>query len=171
MPFLSVLIPVYNGERYLGSAIESALNQPCKDLEIIVANDGSTDNSLAIARQYADKDDRIRVVSHENVGRGKRETRLSPTLMANGPSSLIATTRFCPIFIRNSSSPSLSTVLKKRSRPLFRAGCAAHPILRRRIWNTSPLMRCLNLQATPHGGSTTSSQPSCTLLPCLNGST
>lgn len=80
MPFLSVLIPVYNGERYLGSAIESALNQPCKDLEIIVANDGSTDNSLAIARQYADKDDRIRVVSHENVGPGQTRNEVIPDL-------------------------------------------------------------------------------------------
>ena len=43
MPFLSVVIPVYNGERYLGEAIESVLNQPCEDCEIFIANDGSTD--------------------------------------------------------------------------------------------------------------------------------
>ena len=52
MPFLSVLIPVYNGEDYLADAIESALNQPCDDLEVVVANDGSTDRSLEIARGY-----------------------------------------------------------------------------------------------------------------------
>ena len=52
MPFLSVVIPVYNGERYLGEAIESVLNQPCEDCEIFIANDGSTDRSLELARQY-----------------------------------------------------------------------------------------------------------------------
>lgn len=171
MPFLSVLIPVYNGERYLGSAIESALNQPCKDLEIIVANDGSTDNSLAIARQYADKDDRIRVVSHENAGPGQTRNEVIPDLNGKWTIFLDCDDQILPNFYTNSSSPSLSTVLKKRSRPLFRVGCAARPILRRRIWNTSPLMRCLNLEATPHGGSTTSSRPSCTLRPCLNGNT
>lgn len=80
MPFLSVLIPVYNGEDYLASAIESALNQPCKDLEVIVANDGSTDDSLSIARRYEQSDSRVHVVSHENVGPGQTRNEALPLL-------------------------------------------------------------------------------------------
>lgn len=80
MPFLSVLIPVYNGERYLGSAIESALNQPCKDMEVTIANDGSTDGSLAVAERYAKVDSRIRIATHDNVGPGQTRNEMIPDL-------------------------------------------------------------------------------------------
>lgn len=79
-PFLSVLIPVYNGADYLAAAIESALNQPCRDLEVLVADDGSTDTSLAIAHSYAERDPRVRVTTHENMGPGATRNHAIPEL-------------------------------------------------------------------------------------------
>lgn len=80
MPFLSVLIPVYNGEHYLAEAITSVIEQPCRDLEIIIANDGSTDSSLEIANRFAAQDERIRVVSHENCGPGMTRNKALPLM-------------------------------------------------------------------------------------------
>ena len=54
-PLVSIIIPVYNGEKYLSHAIESALAQTYKPLEIVIVNDGSTDNTEAIALKYGDK--------------------------------------------------------------------------------------------------------------------
>ena len=54
MPKLSVIMPVYNGERYLSQAIESILNQTFRDFELLIINDGSTDRSREIAASYAD---------------------------------------------------------------------------------------------------------------------
>lgn len=51
-PLISVIIPVYNGEKYVKSCLENVLNQTCKSLEIIVVNDGSTDNSAQIAKSF-----------------------------------------------------------------------------------------------------------------------
>ena len=50
---VSIIIPVYNVEKYLPFCIESCINQTLKELEIILVNDGSTDNSLAICEKYA----------------------------------------------------------------------------------------------------------------------
>ena len=61
MPVFSVVIPVYNKEKYIQNTIESALNQTFKDFEIIVVNDGSTDSSLAIVKQI--EDSRIKIFS------------------------------------------------------------------------------------------------------------
>lgn len=90
MPFLSVLIPVYNGEHYLADAIESVLDQPCQDLELIVANDGSTDRSLEIARKYESQDSRVRVITHENIGAGR--TRNEGMALMDGTWSLFLDT-------------------------------------------------------------------------------
>lgn len=65
---ISVILPVYNGEKYLKEAIESILNQTYKDFEFIIINDGSKDSSLEIIREYEKKDERIVVVSRENKG-------------------------------------------------------------------------------------------------------
>ena len=67
-PLVSVLMPVYNGEKYLSEAIESILNQSFLDFEFIILNDGSTDNSLNIINRYKNKDARIKLVSRENKG-------------------------------------------------------------------------------------------------------
>lgn len=65
----SIIIPVYNVEKYLCDCLDSVLNQSYPDdYEVICVNDGSTDESLYILKNYADKDKRIKVVSQENKG-------------------------------------------------------------------------------------------------------
>ena len=66
-PKISVIMSVYNGEKYLREAIESILNQTFTDFEFIIVNDGSTDNSLEIIQSY--DDERIRIINNEkNIG-------------------------------------------------------------------------------------------------------
>lgn len=65
---VSILIPVFNAEKYLNSAIESVSAQSYRDLEIIVVNDGSTDGSATILRDLAAKDSRIVIISQPNGG-------------------------------------------------------------------------------------------------------
>lgn len=67
-PRVSVLMPVYNAERYLGEAIESILNQTFENFEFIIVNDGSTDRSLEIIRDFEKKDSRIKLISRPNTG-------------------------------------------------------------------------------------------------------
>lgn len=67
-PAVSVVLPVYNAEMYVGEAIKSILGQTFSDLELIVINDGSTDNSLDILQEFSGKDSRIKLVSRENQG-------------------------------------------------------------------------------------------------------
>lgn len=70
-PTVSVLMPVYNAERYLAEAVESILAQTFKDFEFIIVDDGSTDASLKILETYAKRDERIRLKSRENIGYAK----------------------------------------------------------------------------------------------------
>lgn len=65
---LSVIVPIYNCELYLEECIESICNQTYKNLEIILVDDGSTDNSPKICDEYAKKDNRIRVIHQPNSG-------------------------------------------------------------------------------------------------------
>lgn len=65
---ISVVVPVYNVEKYVGQCIESIINQTYKNLEIILVDDGSTDNSGKICDEYAKKDSRIKVIHKENGG-------------------------------------------------------------------------------------------------------
>lgn len=62
-PSISIVITVYNRSHYLGTAIESVLNQTHHDFELVIWDDASTDNSLDIAYQYAERDKRIRVIA------------------------------------------------------------------------------------------------------------
>lgn len=68
LPFVSIVSPVYNVEKYLGSFIDSILNQTFAYWELILINDGSTDNSGAICEQYARVDKRLRVIHQKNKG-------------------------------------------------------------------------------------------------------
>ncbi len=68
VPKLSVIIPVYNVEKYLAATLDSVVNQTLRDIEIICVNDGSTDNSLQILQDYAARDSRIVVVNQVNSG-------------------------------------------------------------------------------------------------------
>lgn len=66
--FLSVIVPVYNGEKYIKRCINSIQNQTYKNLEIIVVNDGSIDNTLNIIEELAKEDERVKIFSTENQG-------------------------------------------------------------------------------------------------------
>lgn len=68
MPILSVIVPVYNVEKYLNECLESISKQSFKDIEIICINDGSTDNSYNILKQWELKDNRIIILSQTNKG-------------------------------------------------------------------------------------------------------
>lgn len=68
LPLVSVITPVFNGAPWLAESLDSALAQTFPFLEIIVVNDGSTDDSLAIARARARNDGRIRVIDQDNAG-------------------------------------------------------------------------------------------------------
>lgn len=69
MPKVSVIIPVYNTEKYLRKCLDSVCNQTLSDIEIICVNDCSTDYSLEILKEYASKDDRIKLIDFkENKG-------------------------------------------------------------------------------------------------------
>ena len=65
---LSVIVPIYNAEEFLNRCINSILQQIYQNLEIILVNDGSTDNSLKICQMYKSKDDRIVVINKNNAG-------------------------------------------------------------------------------------------------------
>lgn len=69
-PVLSLLIPIYNVQRYLRECLDSALAQTLKDIEIICINDGSTDNSPAIIREYMERDGRVKMIDKANSGYG-----------------------------------------------------------------------------------------------------
>lgn len=68
MAKVSIIIPIYNVEKYVKKTIESAIKQTEKDIEIILVDDGSTDTSVEICDEYASKDGRIVVIHKENAG-------------------------------------------------------------------------------------------------------
>lgn len=75
MPMVSIAVPVYNSARFLPQCLDSLLNQTYRDIEILCVNDGSTDNSLEILRDYAHRDNRVRVFTKENEGKGAASAR------------------------------------------------------------------------------------------------
>ncbi len=68
MPKISVVMSVYNGEKYIKESVESILSQTFRDFEFIIINDGSTDSSKDILHNYSQKDQRIKVIDQENMG-------------------------------------------------------------------------------------------------------
>lgn len=69
-PKVSVIIPVYNVEEYLRQCLDSVINQTLKEIEIICVDDGSTDSSLEILKEYAAKDHRITLITQQNLHAG-----------------------------------------------------------------------------------------------------
>ena len=70
LPKVSVITPVFNAEKYLGECIHSIINQSLREIEIIFIDDGSTDSSLNILKQYAQADSRIKIIEQKNCGGG-----------------------------------------------------------------------------------------------------
>ena len=82
MPFVTLIIPIYNAERYLRRCLDSVMEQTYADMEVLLMNDGSTDGSLAICREYEEKDLRFRTIDKENTG--VSDTRNQAMLLARG---------------------------------------------------------------------------------------
>lgn len=68
VPKVSIIVPIYNVEKYLSRSIESIQRQTLRDIEIILVNDGSVDNSLGVCKEYQSKDNRIKVIDKPNGG-------------------------------------------------------------------------------------------------------
>ena len=80
---VSIIVPMYNAEKFIGKTIESVLSQTYENWEMLIMNDVSTDNSLAVVNEFAKKDDRIQVVNTEkNMGVVKGRNHLID--LANG---------------------------------------------------------------------------------------
>lgn len=75
MVMLSVIIPMYNAEKYITETLQSVLEQPCKDLEVIVIDDGSIDDSLLKCQEIVSRDNRVKVYHYENGGVTRARTR------------------------------------------------------------------------------------------------
>ncbi|WP_296790749.1 glycosyltransferase family 2 protein [uncultured Methanobrevibacter sp.] len=67
---VSVIVPVYNGEKYLNQCLDSISNQTLENIEIICINDGSSDNTSSILKKYSSKDNRFKIITTENRGQG-----------------------------------------------------------------------------------------------------
>ena len=70
IPEVSIIVPIYNVEKYLEKSVEALINQTLKNIEIILVDDGSTDDCPNICNLYAEKDSRIKVIHKENQGLG-----------------------------------------------------------------------------------------------------
>ena len=70
MPLVSVVMPAYNAEPYLARAVESVLHQTLGDLELLIVDDGSSDETVPLALSFAERDPRVRVLTQRNAGPG-----------------------------------------------------------------------------------------------------
>ena len=91
-PIISVIVPVYNVEKYIKKGIESLLAQSYQNIEIILVDDGSPDNSPMILDQYTKKDSRIKVLHQKN--QGVSTARNNGIKMTNGEYILFQTATF-----------------------------------------------------------------------------
>ncbi len=81
-PKVSIIVPVYNTEKYLSKCLNSLINQTLKEIEIVIVNDGSTDNSAVIISEFKEHDSRIKVITQENKLQGA--ARNNGTKIATG---------------------------------------------------------------------------------------
>ena len=83
--FVSIIVASYNYGRYLKANLESLINQTYKNIEIIVVDDGSTDNSLEIIKEYIKKDSRVQLLTHKNnINRGLKISLQKALQIAKG---------------------------------------------------------------------------------------
>lgn len=83
VPLISIYIPMYNAEDYIAEAVNSCLNQDFQDLQVTICNDGSRDNSLAIAQKFCDEYPNVKLISHPNSGISK--TTMAAIELGKGP--------------------------------------------------------------------------------------
>lgn len=83
MPFISIVIPIYNTRKWLVQCIDSCLNQSLKEIEVILVNDASSDDSLSICKAYQEKDKRINVIN-KLYNEGVEKARWSGLKIAKG---------------------------------------------------------------------------------------
>src|SRR5580765_6053764 len=74
-PLVSIITPAYNAERLLADTIQSALAQTFTDFELLIADDGSTDRTVAVARRWAELDSRVKVLTGPNGGTSSARNR------------------------------------------------------------------------------------------------
>lgn len=82
MPYISIIVPLYNAENTIENTIKSIINQTLSNIEIIIINDGSKDKSIDILRKYSKIDNRIKIINQENLGVSK--ARNKGISLANG---------------------------------------------------------------------------------------
>ena len=82
-PKISIIIPVYNVEKYISQCLDSAINQSLKDIEIIIVDDCGSDKSMDIAKEYAKNDSRIKIIKNSQ-NQGPFTSRNNAVLVANG---------------------------------------------------------------------------------------
>ncbi|MDO5553870.1 MAG: glycosyltransferase [Planctomycetia bacterium] len=131
-PRISVIVPVYNVAEWLEECLDSILNQTFQDLEVICVNDGSTDNSPDILKEYAAKDSRITIIHQEN--KGLSEARNTGMKVAKGDYILFVDSddyiavNLCELAIQNADSTGADMIMfeyytidngKKTSLPLL----------------------------------------------------
>ena len=75
MPLISIIIPVYNAQRYLHRCLQSIISQTYQNFEVILVNDGSTDNSYQVCQEFTNKDKRITVITQTNSGASSARNR------------------------------------------------------------------------------------------------
>ena len=113
MPVVSVIMPAYNAERYLARAVESVLRQSFGDLELLIVDDGSSDRTVEVARGFAQRDARVRVLQQRTPGLARRAIPASAPRPAGCSRSSTATTsgtrRFWPSTSRSSTRGRTST--------------------------------------------------------------
>ena len=78
MPEISIIVPVYRAEKYLNDCVDSILNQTYSDFELVLIEDGSPDQSGAICDEYAQRDDRVRVIHQKNQGQAAARNHALP---------------------------------------------------------------------------------------------
>ena len=74
-PKVSIIVPIYNVEKYLRQCLDTIIDQTLREIEIILVDDGSTDSSLTICKEYEQKDNRIKLIHKENEGLGYTRNR------------------------------------------------------------------------------------------------
>ncbi|MCR8699417.1 hypothetical protein CYJ41_03695 [Campylobacter ureolyticus] len=100
-PLVSIIIPVYNVEKYLKKCIESVINQTYKNLEIILVDDGSSDNSGKICDEFAQKDNRIKVIHKTNGGQADARNKALDIMNGEWVSFVDSDDFVSPYYIEN----------------------------------------------------------------------